>query len=445
MSRSKLEEHYAELIRELDAHEDELVNFEIHNHFAGIKRRVEFFCKMLRARLHLLETVLENSAESIYAKDKDGRYTYVNRKCEIEFKLPGEQTIGKTDVELFPSANADEYRSNDLVAMNKGKMWEHEVWWDDKIYLTRKLPLTSRSGKVEGICGISTDITNHRRTELALREAIMTLERERANKLMSVEAIMASIAHEVRQPLTAIATNGSAALRWFEKTPPDYDEVRAALNRAINDSRRVSEVFDSIRALFRKADQAREQIDLCEITLEVLQSLRGELKDHGVTAHTELASGLPLIPGHRSQLQQVFVNLVHNAIEAMDTTTDRSRMLRVRTELHDRDAIIVAVEDTGPGIDPQQLNTIFDAFVTTKTNGMGLGLAICRRIIESHGGELSAFSDGRSGALFQFVLPIQLRDSDANGTTSGFMHANPYPRDDECSPAGSRLLHRASG
>ena len=106
-----------------------------------------------------------------------------------------------------------------------------------------KLPLTSRGGEVEGICGISTD--NHRRTELALREAIMTLERERENKMMNVEAIMASIAHEVRQPLTAIATNGSAALRWFEKTPPDYDEVRAALNRVINDSRRASQVFES--------------------------------------------------------------------------------------------------------------------------------------------------------------------------------------------------------
>jgi C4-dicarboxylate-specific signal transduction histidine kinase len=290
--------------------------------------------------------------------------------------------------------------------METGKIREHEVRWGDQVFLTRKVPLTSRSGEVEGICGISTNITNHRRTELALRETIMTLQRERENKLMNVEAIIASIAHEVSQPLAAIATNCSAALRWFEKTPPDYDEVRAALSRVINDSRRASEVFDSIRALFRKADQGREQIDVSQITLEVLQSLRGELKDHGVTAQTELASALPLITGHKSQLQQVFVNLVHNAIEAMDTMIDRSRMLRVRTQLHGRDAVIVAVEDTGPGIDPQRLNAIFDAFVTTKAKGMGLGLAICRRIIENHGGELSALSDGKSGALFQFVLPI---------------------------------------
>jgi signal transduction histidine kinase len=241
---------------------------------------------------------------------------------------------------------------------------------------------------------------------LALRETIMTLQRERENKLMNVEAIIASIAHEVSQPLAAIATNCSAALRWFEKTPPDYDEVRISLNRVVGDSHRAAEVFDSIRALFRKADQGRQPVDVSEITLEILQSLQGELKDHGVTARTELASGLPLVDGHRSQLQEVIANLVHNAIEALDATTDGSRMLGVRTELHGRDAIIVAVEDSGPGINPQQLNNIFEAFVTTKTNGMGLGLAICRRIIESHGGQLSASSDGKNGALFQFILPI---------------------------------------
>jgi signal transduction histidine kinase len=251
-----------------------------------------------------------------------------------------------------------------------------------------------------------TDITDLRRTESALRETIMALERERENKLMNVDAITASIAHEVKQPLTAIATNASSALRFSEKTPPDYDEVRAALNRVIRDSHRASEVFDSIRALFRKTDQAREPIDVSEITLEAVQSLRGELKDHGVTTHTELASELPLVEGQRRQLQQVIVNLVQNAIEAMDSTTDQSRVLRVRTKLRDRDAIIVAVEDTGPGINPKRLDGIFDAFVTTKADGMGLGLAICRTIIESHGGKISALSDGNSGTQFQFVLPI---------------------------------------
>jgi signal transduction histidine kinase len=245
-----------------------------------------------------------------------------------------------------------------------------------------------------------------RESEARLVRSNMLLERERDNKLMNLEAITASIAHEVNQPLAAIVTNGRAALRWLERTPPDHDEVRAALNRTIGDAHRASEVFDGIRALFRKDDRGRERIDVNEIIREVLQSLRGELKDHGVESHPELAE-LPLFDGHRGQLQEVTINLVQNAIEAMDGTTDRSRVLRVRTELRGSDAIVVAVDDTGPGIDPKQLDDIFGAFVTSKSHGMGLGLAICRMIIEHHGGQLTASSDGKSGASFQFVLPIE--------------------------------------
>jgi signal transduction histidine kinase len=170
-------------------------------------------------------------------------------------------------------------------------------------------------------------------------------------------------------------------------------------------------VFDSISALFQKVDQSRLSIDVNEIILEVLESLHGELKYHGVTTRAELASELPLVDGHRGQLRLVISNLFHNAIEAMDTTTDRGRMLRVRTNPHGRNAVIVSVEDSGPGIDPEQLNRIFDAFVTTKAHGMGLGLAICRMIVQRHGGRLSALSDGRKGAQFQLVLPIEFTDT----------------------------------
>ena len=151
-------------------------------------------------------------------------------------------------------------------------------------------------------------------------------------------------------------------------------------------------------------------MDVNEVALEVLQSSRGELAEHRVITRTELASELPLISGHRRQLQQVLSNLVQNAIEAMDTTTDRDRMLRVRTALHNRDAIMVAVEDSGPGLDPKQLGNIFDAFFTTKSHGIGLGLAICRMIVERHGGQLTAASDGNNGARFQFVLPTEFPD-----------------------------------
>jgi len=239
------------------------------------------------------------------------------------------------------------------------------------------------------------------------------LERERDNKLLSAQALTAAIVHEVRQPLTAVSVNGSAALQFLRKTPPNLAEVRTALNDIIRDTHRTNEVLEGIRALFGKSHQKREQVDVNELILGVLQSSRKDLQDHGVETRLELASELPLVDGHRRQLEEVVFNLVHNAIEAMDATTDRDRLLQARTELSDHNAITVAVRDSGPGIDPQRLDSIFGAFVTTKSHGMGLGLAICRMIIERHGGRLTASSDGKNGSLFQVVLPTISRVKNA--------------------------------
>ena len=244
-----------------------------------------------------------------------------------------------------------------------------------------------------------------RASELRLARANMMLERERDNKLMSAQAITAAIAHEVRQPLAGIVTNASAAMRWLGRTPPDFDEVQAALKRIQTESHRTSDVFDAIRALFRTGDQGRQPVDVNAIIGEVIESLRGELKDHGIETRLDL-NELPLVDGHTGQLREVIFNLAHNALEAMDGTTERSRLLRVRTQRRDAGAVAVEVEDLGSGIDPQKLERIFTAFVTTKSQGMGLGLAICRMIIEQHGGTLTASSDGQNGAVFQFVLPI---------------------------------------
>jgi len=254
-----------------------------------------------------------------------------------------------------------------------------------------------------------------RESERHLARANMMLKRERDNKLMSAQAIAGAIAHEVRQPLTGIVTNASAALRWLARNPPDHDKLRAALDRIQSNSHRTSEVFDAMRTLFRKGNEGRERIDFNEIIVEVLRSLRGELKDHEIEPRPELAE-LPPIDGHRGQLREVIFNLIRNAIEAMDTTTDRSRVLRVSTELRGPDTIAATVEDSGPGIDPQKLESIFTAFLTTKSHGMGLGLAICRVIAEQHGGQLTALSDGKRGALLQIVLPTASTDKTARET-----------------------------
>jgi signal transduction histidine kinase len=246
-----------------------------------------------------------------------------------------------------------------------------------------------------------------RESEARLGRSNMMLERERDNKLMNLEAMAASIAHEVRQPLATIVTMGSAASRFLGRTPPDLERVRSNLNTMVGESHRASQVFDNIRALFGRADKGSEPIDVNEIALEVLRILGGELKDRGITTRTELMSGLPLVMGHRGQLQEVLLNLVRNAIEAMDAIKDGSRVLQLRTQRHNHGEIVLAVEDTGPGIDSKKLEGIFDPFVSTKPQGMGLGLAICRMIIDRHGGQLSASSGKKRGAVFQFILPTQ--------------------------------------
>jgi signal transduction histidine kinase len=194
----------------------------------------------------------------------------------------------------------------------------------------------------------------------------------------------------------------------LERVPPDLDKVRSSLSGVVKDCNRVSEVFETIRALFQRVNQKREPTAINEIVFEVLQSMRQELVDHGIATETELAPELQQVDGDRNQLRQVIINLIHNAIESMDGMLDRSRVLRVSTKSLGPDAIVVSVEDSGPGINPTRLESIFDPFITTKPDGMGLGLAICRMIAQRHDGKLSALSDGENGAQFRLVLPVTL-------------------------------------
>jgi signal transduction histidine kinase len=242
------------------------------------------------------------------------------------------------------------------------------------------------------------------------------LQQERNNRLMKIDAITSAIVHEVRQPLAAIALNGATGIRWLTKKPPDYEEARVTMAAMVRDCHRASQVLESFRSLFKNSELDPQPVDLNDIALGVLDVLRGELDDHDVVAHTELAPELPLVPGHRGQLQEVMLNLVRNSIEAMDSVIDRARVLWVRTGRDGRDAIVVSVEDSGPGIDSEKFNSIFDAFVTTKPHGMGLGLAICRMIISRHDGQLSASADNKLGALFRFTLPI--KSAVSSSTTS---------------------------
>ncbi len=230
------------------------------------------------------------------------------------------------------------------------------------------------------------------------------LQQERDNKLMNIEAIAASIAHEIKQPLAAIELNASSAHLILKQSKPNLADIQSVLDEMREAGTRINETLNGIRALFGRTDQKRQLVNLNEVVLEAVQSSRAELRNNGVTARTKLASELPSVWGARNQLHEVIYNLIHNAVEAMSNTTDQIRVLELRTE-HGRNAIVVEVADTGPGIDPAQAAKIFEAFVTTKSHGSGLGLAICWMIVERHAGQLSVSSADPHGAVFRITLP----------------------------------------
>jgi len=261
-------------------------------------------------------------------------------------------------------------------------------------------------------CGLvlAALFAERRVSEARLAHSNKMLQRERDNKLLNSGAVAAAIAHEVRQPLLTIELNASTGLLLLEKPSPQQHEIRDNLRSIESESRRANEVLDSIRALFGKSDQRRELVNVNQLILDVVRCLQGEFQYHKVSVHFELAEGLPLVNSHPGQLREVVFNLVNNALEAVNAITDRSRVLRLTTNLHDPNAIAVSVEDTGPGIEPELLQSIFEPFVTTKPQGTGLGLAICRMIVEQHGGQVTASSDGKNGATFQFVLPSVTTD-----------------------------------
>src|SRR5262249_1872987 len=226
----------------------------------------------------------------------------------------------------------------------------------------------------------------------------------RAAQLTTMEEAAASIAHEIKQPLTAIIMHGNAGARWLTNTPPGIEEAMAALRHIVADGHRATQVIDSMRAMFRKDGGERAELDLNEVAGDVIALLRDELDAHGVTVRLDLAATLPRVWGDRIQLQQVVLNLVTNAIEAMSTGRDRPCILQVTTNVEAPDDVVMAISDSGGGIDPKNTQRIFDPFFTTKLRGMGMGLSICRSIVEAHDGRLSVAPGTPHGSVFQVRL-----------------------------------------
>jgi C4-dicarboxylate-specific signal transduction histidine kinase len=232
-------------------------------------------------------------------------------------------------------------------------------------------------------------------------------ELARVGRLTTMGELVASIAHEINQPLAAILANGDASLRWLNRDEPDLDEVRNAVSRITQDAERAGKMIENLRALAKKSEPQFARLDINSAIQEILALTHSELAQHNVVLHTNLPAGDQLVFGDRIQLQQVMLNLIMNGIEAMSAVMDRPKVLTISSERVEPSGMLVAVKDTGAGIDPATAERIFESFFTTKPNGMGMGLSICRSIIEDHGGRLWAAGHRSRGALLQFTIPLR--------------------------------------
>jgi PAS domain S-box-containing protein len=250
---------------------------------------------------------------------------------------------------------------------------------------------------------VCEDISEGKHAAEALREAQMELAH--ANRIATMGHLTASIAHEVSQPVATARNNASAALNFLDRSPPDLEEVKEALTCVLSDTDRARDIIGRIRDHIKKAPPRRDNFDLNEAIHEVIALARSEVAKNGVSVHSRLAEGWCVVHADHVQVQQVVLNLILNAIEAMSSGDEGPRELLISTEHSQTDGIIVAVRDSGPGIDPEQLDRVFDAFYTTKSSGVGMGLSICRSIIAAHGGRLWAEANKPKGAVFRFTLP----------------------------------------
>jgi PAS domain S-box-containing protein len=302
---------------------------------------------------------------------------------------------------------AEEVFAGELIAIAEGRTnFESETILQtlkgDKLTVLFTITFPQQPAKLNSVLLSIMDITERKRADEALHKT--QAELAHVTRVATLGELTASIAHEVNQPLAAIVTNGNACLRWLAGDSPNLDEARETARRIIRDGNRAGDVIGRIRTLSRKTGTEKELLDMNQAIREVVALAEGEVRRNGVALRTELTGDLPPILGDRVELEQVVLNLIMNVIEAMSAIGDRPRELVIRTQSGEVDQVRVAVQDSGIGLDPQSMGRIFDAFYTTKPQGMGMGLAISRSIVENHGGRLWVAPNEGQGATFQFTL-----------------------------------------
>ena len=348
-----------------------------------------------------------------FVADSEGRRTFVNKGWVDYTGLSVEQASNSGWQAAIHPDDRKRVLEKWQASLASGEPFEYETRLrhgtngDYRWFQTRVVPLRDKRGKVVKWCGLATDIEDRKRAEELQADLAHT------NRVSLLGELAASISHELKQPITATITNARTSQRWLRRDQPDLDEIREAAERIEKDGVRATEIIDRLRALYKKTPPQRELIDVNQILNEMVLMMRGEANRLGVSIRTDLGADIPKITADRVQLQQVFMNLMLNGFEAMQ---DSGGVLTVKSEPQDGQ-VMISVSDTGVGLPDDETARIFDAFVTTKPQGSGMGLAISRSIIESHGGHLWATANDGRGATFHFTLPAAIEAAEA--LTSG--------------------------
>jgi PAS domain S-box-containing protein len=358
----------------------------------------------LRRQEKKLRDVIETIPTFAWTALPDGSVEFVNRHWEGYTGLSIEETVGSGWETAVHPEDVKRHVEKWSAAVVSGEPFESEVRFrraadaQYRCFLSRAVPLRDARGKILKWYGTSTDIED--------RERAKELQAELAhiNRVTTMGELTSSLAHELKQPIAATVMNANACIRWLKREKPDLEEACAATSRIVEDQIRAADMIDRLRSLYTKSAPKRESVDVNGIVHEMVVLLRGEAYRYAVSTRTELAADLPRITADRVQLQQVLMNLMLNAIEAMKET---GGVLTVKSQRDGDNRLLVAVSDTGVGLPAEKADQIFDAFFTTKTQGSGMGLAISRSIVESHGGRLWAIANDGRGATFYFILPSE--------------------------------------
>jgi PAS domain S-box-containing protein len=356
--------------------------------------------------IHLLAAVVESSHDAIVSKDLDGIISSWNKGAERLFGYAAEEAVGQNITLIIPPDRRDEERAI-IERLTRGERVDHfetvRMRKDGSLLdvaLTIS-PMKDAAGRIVGASKLARDITERKRAEEALRQAQADLAY--MSRVTTMGELTASLAHEIRQPISAALTSAKTCLRWLGRDEPDVAKACETASRIVKDVTRAADIIGRISSLFKKGALQRELVDVNELIREMIVLLRSEASRYSISIRTELAEGPPKVMADRVQLQQVFMNLMLNGIDAMKETSGGSE-LAIKSEAGDGQ-LLISVSDTGVGLPSEQADEIFRAFFTTKDNGTGMGLPISRSIIESHGGRLWATTNAGPGATLQFTLP----------------------------------------